>query len=188
MHLIFNSTLNVRNEYSIIKVMVLVSTVTVILSLTYVTHEGRAITSTNNSSSLTEAVQLGAPFYVQHYKGNLVRPEPWKSVSGNFTGQGILNGNLNVSAEVNFERTFRDNDTAFLQGNAQFTAENGDTAGYNYYAFTNYNSDGTSQGSGTAIFDDGATGELSFLSNTIGIYKNFVDSSGNGTIQMWQWK
>ena len=87
-----------------------------------------------------------------------------------------------------FERTFRDNDTAFLQGNAQLIAENGDSAGYNYYAFTNYNSDGTSQGSGAAIFNDGATGELSFLSNTIGIYKNFIDSSGNGTFQMWQWK
>jgi hypothetical protein len=64
----------VRNEYSIIKVLVFVSTVTVILSLTYVTHEGRAISSTTNSSSLTEAVQLGAS-YVQHYKANLVKPD-----------------------------------------------------------------------------------------------------------------
>jgi hypothetical protein len=48
----------VRNEYSIIKVLVFVSTVTIILSLTYITHEGRAISSTSNSGSLTEAVQL----------------------------------------------------------------------------------------------------------------------------------
>ena len=65
MNLVFKSTLNVRNEYFIIKVLVLVSTITVILSLTYNTHEGRAITSTNNSS-LTEVVQVGAPFYIQH--------------------------------------------------------------------------------------------------------------------------
>ena len=115
---------------------------------------------------------------------NSIMKEYW----GNFTGEGILNGYLNVSADVNFERTFRDNNTTFLHGNAELIAENGDTAGYNFYAFTNYNSDGTSQGSGTAIFNDGATGELSFLSNTIGIYKNFVDSSGNGTFLMWQWK
>ena len=188
MHLIFNSTLNVRNEYSIIKVMVLVSTVTVILSLTYVTHEGRAITSTNDSSSLTELAQLGAPFYVQHYKANLVRPEPSKSVSGNFTGQGILNGNLNVSAEVNFTRTFRDNDTAFLQGDTKLVAENGDAAMYSYEAFTNYNQDGTSEGRGAAAFDDGATGDLSFLSNSLAIYINRVDSSGNGTFAMWLWE
>ena len=188
MNLVFKSTLNVRNEYSVIKVLVLVSTITVILTLTHNTHEGRAITSTNNSSSLTEAVQLGAPFYVQHYKANLVRPEPSKSVSGNFTGQGILNGNLNVSAEVNFTRTFRDNDTAFLQGDTKLVAENEDTAMYSYDAFTNYNQDGTSEGRGAAVFDDGATGDLSFLSNSLAIYKNRVDSSGNGTFVMWLWK
>lgn len=185
----FNSTLNVRNEYSIIKVLVFVSTVTIILSLTYVMHEGRAISSTTNSSSLTEAVQLGAPFYVQHYKANLVKPEPsWESIAGNFTGQGILNGNLSVTAEVNFTRTFRDNDTAFLQGDTKFVAENKDTATYSYDAFTNYNQDGTSEGRGAAVFDDGATGDLSFLSNTLAIYKNRVDSSGNGTFLMWLWK
>jgi hypothetical protein len=188
MKLVFKSTLNVRNEYFIIKVLVLVSTVTVILSLTYDTHEGRAIASPNNSS-LTEAVQLGAPFYVQHYKANLVRPEPSnESVSGNFTGQGILNENLNVSAEVNFTRTFRDNDTAFLQGDTKLIAENEDTAMYSYDAFTNYNQDGTSEGRGAAVFDDGATGDLSFLSNSLAIYKNRVDSSGNGTFVMWLWK
>jgi hypothetical protein len=188
MNLVFNSTLNVRNEYSIIRVLVLLSIVTVILFPTYVTLEGRASTSTN-SSSLTEAVQLGAPFYVQHYKANLVRPEPSnESVSGNFTGQGILNGNLNVSAEVNFTRTFRDNDTAFLQGDTKLVAENEDTATYSYEAFTNYNQDGTSDGRGAAVFNDGATGDLSFLNNSLAIYKNRVDSSGNGTFVMWLWK
>ena len=177
-----------RNEYSIIKVLVFVSTVTVMLSLTYVTHEGRAISSTTNSSSLTEAVQLGAPFYEQHYKANLVKPEPSQSVAGKFTGQGVLNGNLSINAEVNFTRTVRDNDTVFLQGHTKFVAENGDTATYSYYAFTNYNRDGTSEGRGAAAFDDGATGDLSFLSNTLAIYKNRVDSSGNGTILMWLWK
>ena len=183
----FNSTLNVRNKYFNIKVLVFVSTVTVILSLTYVTDEGRSTSSINNSSSLTEAVQLGAPFYVQHYKANLGKPEPG-SISGNFTGQGILNGNLNISAEVNYTRTFRDNDTAFLQGDTKFVAENEDAAVYSFDAITNYDLDGTSEGSGAAVFDDGATGDLSFLSNSLAIYKNRVDSSGNGTFLMWLWK
>ena len=41
---------------------------------------------------------------------------------------------------------------------------------------------------GTAVFDDGATGELSPLSNTIGIYKDRADSNGNGNFVMWHWK
>lgn len=178
-----------RYEYPIIKVFVFVSTVTVILSLTYVTHEGRASSSTDDSSRLTETAQLGAPFYVQNYKANLGRPQPSnESIAGNFTGQGILNGNLSISAEVNFTRTFRDNDTAFLQGDTKLVAENEDTAMYSYDAFTYYNQDGTSEGRGAAIFDDGATGDLSFLSNSLAIYKNRVDSSGNGTFLMWLWK
>jgi hypothetical protein len=139
--------------------------------------------STNVSSTeiITEGVDLGNPFYEEHYKAMLGVPEISKSFTGNFTGEGIPNGNLNVSADVNFIRTFRDNGTTFLHGYTQLISENGDTAGYNFNAFTNYNSDGTSQGSGAVTFNEKATGELSFLSNTIGIYKNFVDSSGNGT-------
>ena len=189
MNFVFNSTLSVRNKYFIIKVLVFVSTVTVILSHTYVNQEGRATSSTTNSSSLTEVVQLGAPFYVQHYKANLGKPEPSnESIAGNFTGQGIINGNLNISAEVKFTRTFRDNNTAFLQGDTKFIAENKDTAVYSFDAITNYDQGGTSEGSGAATFDDGATGDLSFLSNSLAIYKNRVDSSGNGTFLMWLWK
>jgi hypothetical protein len=179
----------VRNIDFIIKVLVFGSAVTVMLSLDYVTHEGRATSSTNNSNSLTKAVQLGIPFYEEHYRANLGKPEPSnETITGNFTGQGILNGNLSTSAEVNYARTFRDNDTAFLQGDTTFVAGNGDTAAYSFGAFTNYSQDGTSEGSGAAIFDGGATGDLSFLSNSLAIYKNRVDSSGNGTFLMWLWK
>ena len=58
----------------------------------------------------------------------------------------------------------------------------------NQFDLVNYNQDGTSEGRGAAVFDDGATGNLSFLSNTLAIYKNRVDSSGNGTFLMWLWK
>jgi hypothetical protein len=179
----------VRNIDFIIKVLVFVSAVTVMLSLAYVPLEGRATSSTNNSNSLTQAVQLGIPFYEEHYRANLGKPEPSnESIAGNFTGHGILNGNLSISAEVNYTRTFRDGDTAFLQGGTRFVAENEDTATYSFGAFTNYDQDGTSEGSGVAIFDDGATGDLSFLGNSLAIYKNRVDSSGNGTFLMWLWK
>jgi hypothetical protein len=32
------------------------------------------------------------------------------------------------------------------------------------------------------------TGELSFLSNSVAIYKNQVDNNGNGTILLWRWR
>lgn len=177
------------NLYDNVQVLMLGSVLMMLFILAASSFDVNASTNDTSAVDIAKAGEVGNPFYEQHYKGTLGKPElSNQSLTGNFTGEGTLNGNMNVNAEVNFERTFRDNNTAFLQGNAQLIAENGDTAGYNYYAFTNYNSNGTSQGNGAAIFNDGATGELSFLSNTIGIYKNFVDSSGNGTFQMWQWK
>jgi hypothetical protein len=95
---------------------------------------------------------------------------------------------LSVSAKGNVTGTFRNNDTVFLQGNAKFVTENEDIAVYSFDTFTNYNPDGTSEGSGVANFNDGATGELSFLGNTLAVYKNHVDGSGNGTFLMWHWE
>jgi hypothetical protein len=171
----------------LIEVFVLISVGTMMLSFTSVTNDGIATSRTLSSSNVTETVQLGPPFYEEHYKANLGKPETLKS-SGNFTGEGILNGNLTVSAEVNYTRTFRDNDTAFLQGDTKFVTGANDTASYSYNAYTNYNPDGTSEGTGTALFSDGATGDLSFLSDTLAIYKIHVDGSSNGTFLMWQWK
>jgi hypothetical protein len=84
--------------------------------------------------------------------------------------------------------TFRNNNTSFIQGNSKFVTDNGDISPYNFQAIGTYNPDGTFESRGAAIFDGGAMGELSFLSNSIGIYKDTVDSKGNGTFLMWHWK
>lgn len=161
---------------------------TALLSFTNLTHDGIA-TSSNIPSNDVTGIQLGAPFYEEHYSVELGMPKTSnRSFTGNFTGEGILNGDLSVSAEGNVTGTLRDNDTVFLHGVAEFITENEDTAVYSFDAFTDYNPDGSSEGSGTAIFDEGTTGELSFLSNTLAVYKNRVDSSGNGTFLMWHWK
>jgi hypothetical protein len=91
-------------------------------------------------------------------------------------------------AEGNSTDIFRNNETVYSQGNAKFVTDNRDVAMYSFAAIGIYNSDGTFDGRGAAVFDDGATGELSSLSNTVAIYKDRIDSSGNGTFLMWHWK
>ena len=105
-----------------------------------------------------------------------------------FTGKGIINGTLNINAEGNSTDIFRNNETVYSQGNAKFVTDNRDVAMYSFAAIGIYNSDGTFEGRGAAVFDDGATGELSSLSNKVAIYKDRIDSSGNGTFLMWHWK
>jgi hypothetical protein len=159
-----------------------------LLSIAAIIQETYAINSTRTLAGIDESVELGNPFYVEHYQAIVDKPEALnKSSTGNFTGEGIFNGNLSVSAEGNATETTRNNDTVYIQGNAKFVTDNEDVALYNFEAIGNYNPDGTFEGRGAAVFDDGATGELSRLSNTVAIYKNQVNSNGNGTFVMWHW-
>ena len=87
-------------------------------------------------------------------------------------------------AHENGSETFRNNDTSYIQGKSKYVTENKDIARYNFYAISNYNSDGSFDSNGIAIFDDSATGELSFLSISVGIYKDQVDKNGTGTFLM----
>jgi hypothetical protein len=63
-----------------------------------------------------------------------------------------------------------------------------DAASYNFQAIGNYSPDNTYESRGVAIFDEGATGELSFLENSVAIYKVKVDADGNGAFLMWHLK
>ena len=149
----------------------------------------------NNNNNNTEAigglaatVDLGSPFYIQHYQSAVEKPQS-ENEPGNFTGKGILNGSLSVSAIGNSTETLRNNDTVYIQGNAKyFTDDNLDMATYNFQAIGNYRSDGTFESRGVAIFDDDATGKLSSLNNSVAIYKDRIDTNGNGTFLMWHWK
>jgi hypothetical protein len=115
-----------------------------------------------------------------------------KTSTGDFTGEGIINRNLSITVSItaagNATETFRNSNTSIIQGNSKFVTDNGDIAPYNFQAIGTYNPDGTFQSRGAAFFDNHATGELSFRSNSVGIYKDTVDSKGNGTFLMWRWK
>jgi hypothetical protein len=158
----------------------------ILSSITTVIQYTPAVYGTNPSQN----IELGNPFLIEHYQ-----TEPWKpetstnnNISSSFTGKGIINGTVNITAEGNATETFRNNDTSHIQGNAKYVTDNKDIALYDFYAIGNYYLDGSFDSNGVAIFDDGATGQLSSLSNSVGIYKDHVDKNGTGTFLMWYWK
>lgn len=58
---------------------------------------------------------------MEHYDFVAEKPEIInKSFTASFTGKGIINGALNVNAEGNFVKTFRNNETVYFQGNGKF--------------------------------------------------------------------
>jgi hypothetical protein len=160
---------------------VILSSITTFVDGTFATN--------NANSSDSDAIDLGNPFFVEQYQTDAVKPGTTNtSLTESFTGKGVLNGTLAISIEGNATETFRNNETSYIQGTTKYVTDSGGVALYNFEAIGKYNPDGTFESRGAAVFDDGATGELSPLSNTIGIYRDRVDSNGNGTFFMWHWK
>jgi hypothetical protein len=146
--------------------------------------------SNTTQSSDNDAIDLGNPFFVEHYQTVVEKPETTTnmSITESFTGNGVLNGTRAIHIEGNATETMRNNDTSYIQGTTKYMTRSGGLALYNFEAIGKYNPDGTFESRGAAVFNDGATGELSPLSNTVGIYKDRADSNGNGTFLMWHWK
>ncbi|MDF0681428.1 MAG: hypothetical protein P0116_10745 [Candidatus Nitrosocosmicus sp.] len=170
-----------KNNYVLALILGLVT----LPSLATISQCAQAFDNTNPS----QVVNLGKPFLVEHYQTTPEEPETANtSISADFTGEGIINDTVNISAQGNGSETFRNNDTSYIQGKSKYVTENKDIATYDFYAIGNYNPDGSFDSNGIAIFDEGATGELSFLSNSVGIYKDLVDKNGTGTFLMWHWR
>jgi len=149
-----------------------------------------ATNSTEAIGGLATTVDLGSPFFIQEYRHDV---EPLQSEEPrlyvNHTNQGIINGNLSVSHVGNTTETVIGNNTVYLQGFRNLTTDSDmDAASYNFQAIGNYSPDNTYESRGVAIFDEGATGELSFLENSVAIYKVKVDADGNGAFLMWHLK
>ncbi|MGA8916425.1 MAG: hypothetical protein WB474_10575 [Nitrososphaeraceae archaeon] len=179
---------NKRTILTLILCAVALSSILIIRD-TNANNSPTTLTNTSVDKYESEAIVLGNPFYIEHYQDVVRKPELSNGNSiGTFTGKGIINGTLDINAEGNSTDIFRNNETVYSQGNTKFVTDNIDVAMYSFAAIGIYNSDGTFEGRGAAVFDDGATGELSSLSNTVAIYKDRIDSSGNGTFIMWQWK
>ena len=159
----------------------------------YATINTETTSATNNTETiggLATTLDLGSPFFIQQYQHNVEAPqseEPRLYV--NHTNQGIINGNFEVTHVGNTTETHLGNNTVYLTGFRNLTSDNGmDRAHYEFYAIGNYHPDNTYTSNGVAIFDEVATGRLSFLANAVAIYKVKVDADGNGAFLMWQLK
>jgi hypothetical protein len=80
------------------------------------------------------------------------------------------------------------NNSAYSYGRGFISAKDGSgTSMYIFNAQGHYSTDGTLHDIG-ASFSINPTGSLSFLSNNVGIYKDWYDNSGHGMTTAWLWK
>jgi hypothetical protein len=129
-------------------------------------------------------IDLNQPLYQEQYK---IIGQKEVTVNGTilteamFSGNGSVNG-ISVNSTGKGLVIPRAEGVNYINGTVEFTAVEDDRqagkATYTFEAIGNY---------GVALFDANATGNLSFLSNTIGIYKVDRNENGTSTFTMWKW-
>jgi hypothetical protein len=131
-------------------------------------------------------IDLNQPLYMEHFK--IIGQKEVVTVNGTkvteeiFSGNGTVKG-ISVTSSGKSLIIPRPEDVIYVKGKADLIAVAADDrqtgkATYTYEAIGNY---------GVALFDANATGNLSFLSNTIGVYKVDINENGTNTFTMWKW-
>jgi hypothetical protein len=134
--------------------------------------------SDNNNS----IINLNQPLYSEHFKltsqKNIVI-NGTEATEATFSGNGTTNG-IHITSNGHGFIVPRIGGVVYITGKADFITAppSSGKATYSFQAIGSY---------GIALFNPNATGSLSFLSNTITVYKVDMNSNGTNTFTMWKW-
>jgi hypothetical protein len=162
-------------------------------------------TSSNDVQTTTtnKAIILGNPFYIEYVK--TIRQQPLVLNTGLhaigviFIGKGTVNGTKFVQPEGRAIIIPLSKGIADIVGGGliKTTAEKAGNATFNFREIAHYNpstrlsqvtGNQVMQGTGAAIFNSNATGDLSSLGNTVIMFKDQGNPNGISTIKGWEWK
>jgi hypothetical protein len=136
----------------------------------------------NNGHAQT--VTLGEPYFVEKGKSTVqseIRPN---ITLYTFTANGTMNGNIEVTDTGEFLSISVGDNHIIEPGQGVLATKDGsETATYNSIDIGN-----STDYQGASIYSTNSTGKLSFLNNTMGIYKGEADENGNFELSEWQWK
>ena len=166
------------------------------------------VVATNGTTTLSSPpyignITLGNPqlSYTEYYRTTSFKPVIVNGTHGievSFTGHGILNG-MNITDNGNAVITNGTGGTIFTSGDAKLVSNNGaGTLAFAFQGTGHYGTDGKLRDIGS-IFQHHhqignlpiafkATGNLAFLDNMVGIYKDEIDKAGNAVTKIWFWK
>jgi hypothetical protein len=127
---------------------------------------------------------LGEPFFVEKGKVTVQKEIGPNRTQFTFTGNGTMNGNIEVTNTGEYVGVSKGNNLTFDQGHGVITTKDGsETANYTFIEVGN----GTAY-QGASAYSTNSTGKLSFLDNILVIFKGGTDKSGNYALEQWHWK
>lgn len=157
---------------------VLFFVLTVLLAINHPPPDINSVSAQLNTNNTT--ISLGPPLLNEHYK---IISKKVATINGTEVREVVFSGNGNVKGIniTSIGKAFiipRPGKVTFIGGKAALMANDSGGASYKFQAIGNY---------GVAFFDANATGSLSFLNNTIGIYKVQMNKGGDSVFSMWKW-
>lgn len=160
-------------------------------TLTTSTTIQRAMGS-NSTTNPTVPLTLGNPYYVEYDKTTSQKPVVINGTTHatqiTFSGHGMAK---DVNITDNGKALIIPRDTkgsaVLLQGNVNLISSSGDKASLDIKELGHMDPNGAIKANGAAFFDANATGRLSYLGNTVSIYTDQVDKTGNGKVLAWEW-
>jgi hypothetical protein len=147
---------------------------------------------TSITTTTTLPLSLGNPYYVEYDK---TTSQKAVVINGTTHATQITFSGHGMAKDVNFTDNGKGliipRDTkgsaVLLQGNVNLISSSGDKASLDIKELGHMDPNGAIKANGAAFFDANATGRLSYLSNTISIYTDQVDKTGNGKVLAWEW-
>jgi hypothetical protein len=131
-----------------------------------------------------QSVTFGEPFFVEKGKSIVQKEIIPDRTQYTFTGNGTMNGNIEVTDTGEYVSISKGNNLLYEQGQGVIKTKDGsETANYTFIDVGN-----ATDFQGASAYSTNSTGKLSFLNNILGIYKGQGDENGNYEETEWHWK
>jgi hypothetical protein len=167
-----------------------------LMASTYTTHLAKtamaALSSgaANVTNTTTHPLILGNPYFVEYDKTTSQKPivinKTTNATEITFSGHGMAK-DVNFADNGKILIIPRGGSAVLLQGKDNLVSIDGDKASVNIKELGHIDANGTLKGDGAAFYDANATGKFAYLSNTVSMYTDEVDKSGNGKVFAWEW-
>ena len=178
------------NKTSLAVVIAIVATFGMLTTFTTIQRAMGTTNTTNTTTTLP--LSLGNPYYVEYDK---TTSQKAVVINGTTHATQITFSGHGMAKDVNFTDNGKGliipRDTkgsaVLLQGNVNLISSSGDKVSLDIKELGHMDPNGAIKANGAAFFDANATGRLSYLSNTVSIYTDQVDKTGNGKVLAWEW-
>ena len=151
---------------------------------------GTYFTTISLKTANAQASTLGEPILVEKGKTTSQSQLGPNRTQFTFSANGTLNGTIEVTDTGKYVSISKGNNVTFDQGQGVVaTTDGSEMANYTLIEVSNVTQDGRLVFQGAVVYSTNSTGVLSFLDNTVSIFRGEGDiATGDFTSTEWEWK